>query len=97
MPDFKPVRKDLQDLARKVTSEEAKREVKMYQTVAEQLERVANAFTPIIQMNQAAIYTTWDDLFRQLERLERYERRARSRRDRAIKEFDYMKTKAMSF
>jgi hypothetical protein len=35
----------------------------------------------------------WDDLFRQLER---YERRARSRFDRAIKEFDYMKTKAMS-
>ncbi len=96
MPDFKPVRQDLQDLARVVTDEDMMREVKMYQTVAEQLERVANVFKALQKMDPAAPYTTWDDLFRQLDRLDRYERRARSRRDRAIKEFDYMKTKAMS-
>lgn len=96
MPDLKPVRKDLQDLAREVTSEELMREVKMYQTVAKQLDRVATVFKALQKIGPAAVYTTWDDLFRQLERLDRYERRARSRRDRAIKEFDYMKTKAMS-
>jgi uncharacterized protein YaaN involved in tellurite resistance len=49
------------------------------------------------EVNSPAVAdSAWDDLFRQLERLERYERRARSRFDRAIKEFDYMKTKAMS-
>jgi hypothetical protein len=31
-----------------------------------------------------------------LERLEWYERRVHSRRERAIKEFDYMKAKAMT-
>jgi hypothetical protein len=36
--------------------------------------------------------STWD----QLNKLDRYERRALSRRDRAIKDFDDMKTKAMS-
>jgi hypothetical protein len=96
MPDFKPVRQDLQDLARKVTDEELMREVKMYQSVAKQLDRIATVFKALQTMGPAAVYTTWDDLFRQLERLDRYERRALSRRDRAIKEFDYIKTKAMS-
>lgn len=96
MPDLKPVRQDLQDLARKVTSEDMMREVKRYQTVAKQLDRVANVFKALQKINPTAPYTTWDDLFRQLERLDRYERRALSRRDRAIKEFDHMKTKAMS-
>lgn len=97
MPDLKPVRKDLQNLAQEVTDEETMRELKMYQTVAKQLDRVANVFKALQKIGPAAVYTTSDDLFRQLERLDRYERRARSRCDRAIKEFDYMKTKAMSF
>jgi hypothetical protein len=38
----------------------------------------------------------WCEITDRMEKLERYERRALSRRNRALKEFDYMKTKALS-
>jgi hypothetical protein len=96
VPDLKPVRNDLRDLARKVTDKETMRELKIYQSVAKQLDRVATVFKALQKMGPAPIYSTWDDLSHQLERLDRYERRSRSRCDRAIKGFDYMKTKVLS-
>jgi hypothetical protein len=39
---------------------------------------------------------TWCEITDRMEKLERYERRALSRRNRALKEFDYMKTKSLS-
>jgi hypothetical protein len=90
------VRQSLRNLAQQQNSKERMRQIKLLQRVAKTLDRVGKVFTALEKKNSAAPYTTWDHLFRQLERLERYERRARSRRERAIKEFDYMKAKAMS-
>jgi hypothetical protein len=39
---------------------------------------------------------SWCEITDRMERLERYERRALSRRNRALKEFDFMKTKSLS-
>ncbi len=96
VPDVKPVRKSLRNLALQQNSKERMRQIKLLQRVAKTLDRVTKVVKILEKYDPAATYKTWDNLFRQLERLERYERRARSRRERAIKEFDYMKAKAMS-
>ncbi len=96
MLDFTPVRKSLRNLAQQQNSKERMRHIKLLQRVAKTLDRVGKVVTALEKKNSAAPYTTSDQLFGQLERLDRYERRARSRRERAIKEFDYMKAKAMS-
>jgi uncharacterized protein YaaN involved in tellurite resistance len=96
VPDFKPILKDLKDLAQRENSTEIMQDLKMAQTVAKQLDRVAKIFKKLQKVYPKAATMTWSDVLHQLERLDRYERRARSRCNRAIKEFDYMKTKAMS-
>jgi hypothetical protein len=83
LPDFKPVIKEFQDLAQEKISKETMRQVKLLQSAATRLDRVAKVFKALEKAHPEAIITSWDDLFRQLERLERYERRARSRFDRA--------------
>jgi hypothetical protein len=96
IPDVRPLRKSLRNLALQENSKERMRQIKVLQRVAKTLERVGKLVIALEKKDPAAPYRTSDHLFRQLERLERYERRARSRRERAIKEFDYMKAKAMS-
>jgi hypothetical protein len=68
-------------------------------TAPSSLKRYKRAAKLLTSLDNANIkdepYTVWGDL-QQLERLDRYEHRARPRRDRAIKEFGYMRTKAIS-
>jgi len=93
-PDPRPARERLAHLAHEKSREAL---IRALERSMKRLSRMVKPLPPRDDSRQeAARNAAWDDLLHQLGRLDRYERRARSRRDRAIKEFDFAKTKAMS-
>lgn len=97
VPEPKPVRRRVSPWVQEMDDEEVLQRLKLAEHAIKALKRAEKTWLSLGRFRLwTAPYATWGDLLRQLERLDRYERRARSRCDRAIKEFDSMKTKAMS-
>lgn len=97
VPEPKPARRPVSPWIQQMDEKEVLMRLKLGESALKQLQRLEKLFTSLFDTDpEATPIASLGDLLRQLEGLDRYERRARSRRDRAIKEFDYMKTKAMS-